>query len=55
MYVKPENDIYANRKVTQMAIITYLKIRYMGAIPDTRLSGRFRAKCSESNSRPVTM
>ena len=51
MYVKPENDIYPNRKITNMAQLLTWKSGANGAIPDTHLSGRFRAKCSESNSR----
>ena len=51
MYVKPENDIYPNRKITNMAQLLTWKSGANGAIPDTHLSSRFRAKWSESNSR----
>ena len=50
MYVKPENDIYPNRKITNTAQLLTWKSSANGAIPDTHLSGRFRAECLESKS-----
>ena len=50
MYVKPENDIYPNRKITNMAWLLIWKPGVSGTILATRLSSRFRAKCSESKS-----
>ena len=50
MYVKPENDIYPNRKITSMAYLLTWKSEVIGTIMATRLSSRFRAKCLESNS-----
>ena len=51
MYVKPENDIYPNRKITNTAQLLTWKPGIIGTILATRLSSRFRAKCLESKSR----
>ena len=51
MYVKPENDIYSNRKIINTAQLLTWKSRVLGTILDIRLSSRFRAKCLDSKSR----
>ena len=50
MYVKLENDIYLNHKITNMASLLTWKPGVIGTILATRLSSRFHAKCSESKS-----
>ena len=50
MYVKTENDIYSNRKITNTAYVLTWKPGVIDTILATRLSSRFRAKCLESKS-----
>ena len=51
MYVKPKNDIYPNRKITNTTQLLTWKPGVIGTILATRLSSRFRAKCLESKPR----
>ena len=50
MYVKPDNNIYSNRKITNTAQLLTWKPGVICMILATRLSSRFRAKCLESKS-----
>ena len=50
IYIKPENDIYSNRKITNTAYLLTWKPGVIGTIMATRLSSRFGAKGLESKS-----
>ena len=50
MYVKPENYIYSNSKITNTAQLLTWKPGVIGTILATRLSSRLRTKCLESKS-----
>ena len=51
MYVKPENDTYFNRNITNTAQLLTWKPGIIDTILAARLSSRFRTKCIELKSR----